>query len=62
MSKFSEVVHYRSLDVSSFKILKEINFPSVKPFQKSSEHDALIDIRETIAEFRYYKSNLFVRK
>ena len=26
MSKFSEVVHYRSLDVSSFKILKEINF------------------------------------
>ena len=27
MPKFSDSVHYRSLDVSSFKILKEISFP-----------------------------------
>ncbi len=61
MPEFSESVHYRSLDISSFKILKEINFPFVEPFQKSFEHDALVDIRETIAEFRYYKNNLFIK-
>ena len=61
MPEFAESVHYRSLDISSLKILKEINFPSVEPFQKSFEHDALIDIKETIAEFRYYKNNLFIK-
>ena len=62
MPEFSESVHYRSLDISSLKILKEINFPSVEPFQKSFEHNALIDIQETISEFRYYKNNLFIKE
>ncbi len=61
MPDFSDNVHYRSLDISSFKIVKEVLFPSIDSFQKSFKHDALIDIRETISEFHYYKNNLFVK-
>lgn len=52
--------HYRNLDVSS---IKEIGgrwyYDDVANFQKSSNHRALGDIRDSIAELRYYRKTIF---
>lgn len=52
--------HYRNLDVSSLKILAQLWAPAVaKGFNKESSHRALDDIRDSIAELRYYREFLF---
>jgi oligoribonuclease len=52
--------HYRNLDVSSLKILAQLWAPAVaKGFNKESSHRALDDIRDSIAELRYYRETLF---
>lgn len=52
--------HYRNLDVSSLKILAQLWAPAVaKGFVKESSHRALQDIRDSIAELRHYRENLF---
>ncbi len=49
---FAAKLHYRMLDVSSFKVaFKELYDVS---FAKQNAHRALDDIRESLAEFRYY--------
>ena len=55
---FAELLHYRMLDVSSWKIIfqKKFNYN----FQKSNQHRALDDIRESISELRNYMSYLKV--
>ena len=51
--------HYRYLDVSTLKILAERWAPEVKDgFLKKGSHLALDDIRESIAELKYYRQNL----
>jgi len=52
--------HYRILDVSSFKIVAQRYFGPDAQFQKSSagEHDALVDIQNSIAEFAHYRAKL----
>jgi oligoribonuclease len=50
--EIARTLHYRMLDVSSFK-LWEAGLGR-EQFQKSSTHRALDDIRDSIAEFRYY--------
>ena len=51
--------HYRNLDVSTLKILAERWAPAVKDgFQKKGTHQALDDIRESIAELQYYRQHL----
>ena len=50
--------HYRSLDVSTLKILAERWAPQIKEgFQKKGTHQALDDIRESIAELQYYREH-----
>jgi oligoribonuclease len=52
--------HYRNLDVSSLKILAQLWAPAVaRGFTKESTHRALQDIRDSIAELRYYRETLF---
>lgn len=52
LPKFSQRLHYRMLDVSSFKIVfREI---LGREFKKQNTHRALDDIRESIAELKYY--------
>jgi len=55
-------LHYRMIDVSSLKLLVDRWYgPSavyVKP--TAGEHDALVDIRNSIAELRHYRA-LFTR-
>lgn len=51
--------HYRNLDVSSIKELARRWAPEVyKGFSKDSSHLALDDIRDSIAELRYYRETL----
>ena len=53
--------HYRNLDVSSFKIAARLYAPSLLEDWKKppSRHQALDDIRDSIAEMRHYTSRLF---
>ncbi len=54
--------HYRNLDVSTLKILAQIWAPDVAgSFKKESNHRALSDIRDSIAELRHYREHLLVK-
>lgn len=51
--------HYRNLDVSTLKLLAQRWAPAVADaFEKESSHRALADIRDSIAELRYYRATL----
>jgi len=59
MPLLEEFFHYRNLDVSTLKILAGLWAPAVLAgVSKSSEHLALADIRDSIAELRHYRDNL----
>lgn len=59
MPELEAYFHYRNLDVSTLKILAERWAPNLKDgLQKESSHLALNDIRESIAELRYYREVL----
>lgn len=49
--------HYRNLDVSTIKILANLWRPELSSFPKQASHRALDDIRESIAEMRYYREH-----
>lgn len=53
-------LHYRLVDVSTIKELSRRWYPERKPPAKKETHRALDDIRESIAELRFYRDNLFV--
>lgn len=52
---------YRIVDVSSIKLLARLWYGDGAVFKKpeEGEHDALVDIRNSIAELRHYRSGLF---
>jgi len=52
LPNFAERLHYRMLDVSSFKIVFREMLG--REFKKANSHRALDDIRESIAELKYY--------
>ncbi len=54
-------LHYRIIDVSTIKELARRWFPELKPPAKKEAHLALADIRESIAELRFYRETLFRR-
>lgn len=59
MPKLEEYFHYRNLDVSTLKELCKRWAPEIaKGFKKSSKHQALADIEESIEELRYYRSHI----
>jgi oligoribonuclease len=59
MPDLEDYFHYRNLDVSTLKILAGLWAPTVlQGVKKSSEHLALADIRDSIAELRHYRLNL----
>jgi oligoribonuclease len=55
-------LHYRIVDVSSIKELSRRWYPRAyfNSPQKQGNHRALADIRESIAELRYYREAVFV--
>lgn len=62
MPTLDSFLHYRNVDVSSIKELVRRWYPKTY-FQlpkKEGGHRALADIRESIAELRYYQKSVFV--
>ncbi|MEU9130329.1 oligoribonuclease [Kitasatospora sp. NPDC048540] len=57
-------LHYRIVDVSSIKELARRWYPRAyyNSPQKGGNHRALADIRESIAELRYYREAVFVEQ
>ena len=55
-------LHYRSIDVSSFKELCRRWYPAVykKRPHKAETHRALADVRESIAEMRFSREHMLV--
>ncbi len=61
MPELESYFHYRNLDVSTLKELVARWAPELKGgFRKQSTHLALDDIRDSIAELRYYREH-FIR-
>lgn len=59
MPELSEWLHYRNVDVSSFKEVAKHWSPSILDgFEKRAAHQALEDIKESIEELKYYRNNL----
>ena len=56
MPRLERYFHYRNLDVSTIKELARRWAPDVsRGFSKESTHTALSDVRDSIAELRYYR-------
>ncbi len=52
--RFSKLLHYRQLDVTAFKLAFA---PKGIEFKKQNSHRAINDIKESIAEFKFFMSN-----
>jgi oligoribonuclease len=60
LPELDRFLHYRSIDVSSFKELCRRWYPVVykgRP-NKTETHRALADVQESIAELRYYREHM----
>ena len=57
----SGYLSYRTVDVTSLKILAKLWYGEAATFSKPSEgeHDALVDIKNSIAELSHYRSLIF---
>jgi oligoribonuclease len=63
LPEIEEFLHYRSVDVSTIKELAKRWHPAIlggAP-RKAEGHRALDDIRESVAELRYYRDSFFLR-
>ena len=59
MPELHDFFHYRSVDVTSIKILARSWYPEVGKWRKNSGHRALVDIRGSIEQLSYYRDKLF---
>jgi oligoribonuclease len=61
MPGLDALLHYRIVDVSSIKVLAQRWYGASAVFAKptTGAHDAVIDVRNSIAELRHYRSTLF---
>ncbi len=60
MPKLASMLHYRMLDVSSWKLV--FKFMYNMRFEKTETHQAMDDIKESIAEMKYYLEFINVKK
>jgi oligoribonuclease len=61
LPEIEEYLHYRSIDVSTLKELTRRWYPEVlrDAPHKATTHRALDDIRESVAELRFYRERVF---
>jgi oligoribonuclease len=61
LPEIEEYLHYRSIDVSTVKELCRRWYPEVfsKAPRKAAGHRAMDDIKESLAELRYYREQVF---
>ena len=62
MPEVVEHLHYRMVDVSTIKELAKRWYPELDRYHKQGSHLALDDIRESVAELRYYRQQVFREK
>lgn len=61
MPEFAKLLHYRKMDVSSFKEFVTREYPEVGDMvQKQMKHRGLEDIKESIDELKLYKQYVFI--
>ena len=62
LPNFNAYLHYRTVDVSSIKELARRWYPRIyfAAPKKTGNHRALGDIRDSIEELEYYRTNIFV--
>jgi oligoribonuclease len=62
LPEIEEFLHYRSVDVSTIKELARRWYPDVVAAApaKAGGHRALDDIRESVAELKYYREKIFL--
>ena len=61
MPTIEDYLHYRMIDVSSFKELVERWYPkNHRPPTKKGTHLAMNDIKESVEELKWYRANVFV--
>jgi len=60
MPGLARCLHYRMVDVSALKTLVQRWYPPAQAFckQAAGEHDALVDIRNSIAELKHYRAKV----
>ena len=61
LPEIEQYLHYRSVDVSTVKELARRWYPDVvaRAPRKGGSHRAMDDIRESVAELRYYRDRIF---
>ncbi len=60
MPELNDWLHYRHVDVSTIKELSKRWYGAAcAPPKKSDKHEALADIRESVAELRWYRDHVF---
>ena len=59
MPLLDKYLHYRMIDVSTVKEVVERWYPELEPPSKKGQHLALVDIRESILELQWYKTQVF---
>ena len=60
MLELEEFFHYRNIDVSTIKeLVRRWNPETLKGFSKKNTHQALEDIKESIAELQFYRKEVF---
>ncbi|MDX1519094.1 MAG: oligoribonuclease [Gammaproteobacteria bacterium] len=60
MPDLENYFHYRNLDVSSVKEIISRWYPDRPVFAKEATHLALDDIRDSIAELKFYREHFFI--
>jgi oligoribonuclease len=61
MRRLHEFLHYRNVDVSSFKeVLRRWAPAQFSPPPKQNKHEAMADIHESLAELRYYRDHFIL--
>lgn len=59
LPRLHDFFHYRNVDVSTVKELVRRWYPSLEAPPKAERHRALEDLRESIAELRFYRDTVF---
>lgn len=59
--KSEQYLHYRMIDVSSFKEVVRRWYGEEALYKKDNAHTAMADIRESIAELAHYRATVFTR-
>jgi oligoribonuclease len=62
MPKLYDYLHYRTIDVSTVKELAKRWYPKLPIYIKAEKHRAMDDIKESVAEMKYYRDKVFVKE